>query len=239
MVSFDPLRFSVARVVVEPLSLDRLDLSSAMIESARAFPFLIVIVLAEFGGSCVFAGSMFSFDGALGNGLFALVVCLEGAEVVDVFFSSVAACDLFVIDFLPAVAADAVERIELAEGDFRRDGALLAGVRVDEVVDAEVLGDTFRAAAAARDAAVAEANEPTVVSDARRGRLFGSVGTGGLGDLEFVAVLRTEVVDVVDTVLDRGTADSRDVFGMDSRVDTELLVLETDAFEREDVGRAG
>lgn len=233
IVSFDSLRRNLPpRVVLDPLSLDRNDLSSPMIVSARLLPFpfaLIVSVLAELGGS---SGSMFSLDGAFGKGLFALLGCCSLAG--DGFFSS-AACDFFVVtDFFPAVAADAVDRIELADGDFRRVGALFVpGV----FEDAAVAGETFRT----REAALAVLVEATVASDARRGRPFGSAGTTAFGDLELVAVLRTDVVDAVEIFLarDAGLIFSRGVLDERSRVDVPLLLLVIETFESEEVGREG
>lgn len=112
-------------------------------------------------------------------------------------------------------------------------GVLFAVVFVDTVV----MGDTFRV----RDAALTVLIGAALVSETRRGRPFGSAGAGVLGDLE-VPVLRIEVVDVVETFLDRvtesrGVIFSRGVLNVDSRVEAPLLLLDIDTFESEDVGR--
>ena len=71
MVSFDPLRRTVARVAVDPLSLEgdwTFLLSSFIVASTRLLLFIILLLLLS-----VFptrSGSIFSFEGDLGNGLF-------------------------------------------------------------------------------------------------------------------------------------------------------------------------
>ena len=70
IVSFDPLRRTVARVAVEPLSLEgdwTFLLSSFMVASTRL---LLLIVLLLISALPIRSGSMFSFEGDLGNGLF-------------------------------------------------------------------------------------------------------------------------------------------------------------------------
>ena len=71
MVSFDPLRRTVARVAVEPLSLEgdwTFLLSSFIVASTRLL--LFVVLLSLISVFPVRSGSMFSFEGDLGNGLF-------------------------------------------------------------------------------------------------------------------------------------------------------------------------
>ena len=71
MVSFDPLRRTVARVAVEPLSLEgdwTFLLSSFMVASTRLLLFIVLLLLLSVFP--VRSGSMFSFEGDLGNGLF-------------------------------------------------------------------------------------------------------------------------------------------------------------------------
>ena len=71
MVSFDPFRRTVARVAVDPLSLEgdwTFLLSSFIVASTRLLLFIVLLLLLS-----VFpirSGSMFSFEGDLGNGLF-------------------------------------------------------------------------------------------------------------------------------------------------------------------------
>ena len=70
MVSFDPLRRTVARVAVDPLSLEgdwTFLLSSFIVASTRLLLFIVLLLLSVFP---VRSGSMFSFEGDLGNGLF-------------------------------------------------------------------------------------------------------------------------------------------------------------------------
>ena len=71
MVSFDPLRRTVARVAVDPLSLEgdwTFLLSSFIIASTRLLLFIVLLLLLSVFP--VRSGSMFSFEGDLGNGLF-------------------------------------------------------------------------------------------------------------------------------------------------------------------------
>ena len=71
IVSFDPFRRTVARVAVDPLSLEgdwTFLLSSFIVASTRLLLFIVLLLLLS-----VFpirSGSMFSFEGDLGNGLF-------------------------------------------------------------------------------------------------------------------------------------------------------------------------
>ena len=70
MVSFDPLRRTVARVAVEPLSLEgdwMFLLSSFIVASTRLLLLIVLLLVSVFP---VRSGSMFSFEGDLGNGLF-------------------------------------------------------------------------------------------------------------------------------------------------------------------------
>ena len=70
MVSFDPFRRTVARVAVEPLSLEgdwTFLLSSFMVASTRLLLLIVLLLISVFP---VRSGSMFSFEGDLGNGLF-------------------------------------------------------------------------------------------------------------------------------------------------------------------------
>ena len=70
VVSFDPLRRTVARVAVEPLSLEgdwTFLLSSFMVASTRLLLLIVLLLISVFP---VRSGSMFSFEGDLGNGLF-------------------------------------------------------------------------------------------------------------------------------------------------------------------------
>ena len=70
IVSFDPLRRTVARVAVEPLSLEgdwTFLLSSFIVASTRL---LLLIVLLLPSVLPIRSGSIFSFEGDLGNGLF-------------------------------------------------------------------------------------------------------------------------------------------------------------------------
>ena len=71
MVSFDPLRRTVARVAVDPLSLEgdwTFLLSSFIVASTRLLLFIVLLLLISV--LPVRSGSMFSFEGDLGNGLF-------------------------------------------------------------------------------------------------------------------------------------------------------------------------
>ena len=70
MVSFDPFRRTVARVAVDPLSLEvdwTFLLSSFMVASTRLLLFIVLLLISVFP---VRSGSMFSFEGDLSNGLF-------------------------------------------------------------------------------------------------------------------------------------------------------------------------
>ena len=70
IVSFDPFRRTVARVAVEPLSLEgdwTFLLSSFIVASTRLLLFIVLLLISVFP---VRSGSMFSFGGVLGNGLF-------------------------------------------------------------------------------------------------------------------------------------------------------------------------
>ena len=70
IVSFDPFRRTVARVAVEPLSPVgdwTLLLSSFIVTSTRLLLLIGLFLLSVFP---VRSGSMFSFEGDLGNGLF-------------------------------------------------------------------------------------------------------------------------------------------------------------------------
>ena len=70
MVSFDPFRRTVARVAVEPLSLEgdwTFLLSSFMVASTRLLLLIVLLLISVFP---IRSGSMFSFEGDLGNGLF-------------------------------------------------------------------------------------------------------------------------------------------------------------------------
>ena len=70
IVSFDPLRRTVARVAVDPLSLEgdwTFLLSSFIVASTRLLLFIVLLLPSVFP---VRSGSMFSFEGDLGNGLF-------------------------------------------------------------------------------------------------------------------------------------------------------------------------
>ena len=70
IVSFDPLRRTVARVAVDPLSLEgdwTFLLSSFIVASTRL---LLLIVLLLPSVLPIRSGSIFSFEGDLGNGLF-------------------------------------------------------------------------------------------------------------------------------------------------------------------------
>ena len=71
IVSFDPFRRRVARVAVEPLSLEgdwTFLLSSFIVASTRLL--LLIVLLLLISVLPVRSGSMFSFEGDLGNGLF-------------------------------------------------------------------------------------------------------------------------------------------------------------------------
>ena len=71
IVSFDPFRRMVARVVVDPLSLEgdwMFLLSSFIIASTRLLLFIVLLLLLSVFP--VRSGSMFSFEGDLGDGLF-------------------------------------------------------------------------------------------------------------------------------------------------------------------------
>ena len=71
IVSFDPFRRTVARVAVEPLSLEgdwTFLLSSFIVASTRLL--LLIVLLLLLSVLPVRSGSMFSFEGDLGNGLF-------------------------------------------------------------------------------------------------------------------------------------------------------------------------
>ena len=70
IVSFDPFRRTVARVAVDPLSLEgdwTSLLSSFMVASTRLLLLIVLLLISVFP---VRSGSMFSFEGDLGNGLF-------------------------------------------------------------------------------------------------------------------------------------------------------------------------
>ena len=70
IVSFDPFRRTVARVAVEPLSLEgdwTFLLSSFIVASTRLLLLIVLLLISVFP---VRSGSMFSFEGDLGNGLF-------------------------------------------------------------------------------------------------------------------------------------------------------------------------
>ena len=70
IVSFDPFRRTVARVAVEPLSLEgdwTFLLSSFIVASTRLLLFIVLLLVSVFP---IRSGSMFSFEGDLGNGLF-------------------------------------------------------------------------------------------------------------------------------------------------------------------------
>ena len=70
IVSFDPFRRTVARVAVEPLSLVgdwTFLLSSSIVASTRLLLFIVLLLLSVLP---IRSGSMFSFEGDLGNGLF-------------------------------------------------------------------------------------------------------------------------------------------------------------------------
>ena len=70
IVSFEPLRRTVARVAVEPLSLEgdwTFLLSSFMVASTRLLLFIVLLLISALP---IRSGSMFSFEGDLGNGLF-------------------------------------------------------------------------------------------------------------------------------------------------------------------------
>ena len=70
IVSFDPFRRMVARVAVDPLSLEgdwMFLLSSFIVTSTRLLLFIVLLLIFVFP---VRSGSMFSFEGDLGNGLF-------------------------------------------------------------------------------------------------------------------------------------------------------------------------
>ena len=69
-VSFDPLRRTVARVAVEPRSLVgdwTFLLSSFIVASTRLLLLIVLLLMSVFP---IRSGSMFSFEGDLGNGLF-------------------------------------------------------------------------------------------------------------------------------------------------------------------------
>ena len=71
IVSFDPFRRTVARVAVEPLSLEgdwTFLLSSFIVASTRLLLFIVLLLLLSVFP--VRSGSIFSFEGDLGNGLF-------------------------------------------------------------------------------------------------------------------------------------------------------------------------
>ena len=71
IVSFDPLRRTAARVAVDPLSLEgdwTFLLSSFIVASTRLLLFIVLLLLISVLPVC--SGSMFSFEGDLGNGLF-------------------------------------------------------------------------------------------------------------------------------------------------------------------------
>ena len=71
IVSFDPFRRTVARVAVDPLSLEgdwTFLLSSFIVASTRLLLFIVLLLLPSVFP--VRSGSMFSFEGDLGNGLF-------------------------------------------------------------------------------------------------------------------------------------------------------------------------
>ena len=70
IVSFDPFRRTVARVAVEPLSLEgdwSFLLSSFIVTSTRLLLLIVLLLISVFP---IRSGSMFSFEGDLGNGLF-------------------------------------------------------------------------------------------------------------------------------------------------------------------------
>ena len=70
IVSFDPLRRTVARVAVDPLSIEgdwTFLLSSFIVASTRLLLFIVLLLLLSV--LPVRSGSMFSFEGDLGNGL--------------------------------------------------------------------------------------------------------------------------------------------------------------------------
>ena len=70
-MSFDPFRRTVARVAVDPLSLEgdwTFLLSSFIVASTRLLLFIVLLSLLSV--LPVRSGSMFSFEGDLGNGLF-------------------------------------------------------------------------------------------------------------------------------------------------------------------------
>ena len=70
MVSFDPFRRTVARVAVEPLSLEgdwTFLLSSFIVASTRLLLLIVLLLISVFPTR---SGSIFSFEGDLGNGLF-------------------------------------------------------------------------------------------------------------------------------------------------------------------------
>ena len=71
MVSFDPFRRTVARIAVDPLSLEgdwTFLLSFFIVASTRLLLFIVLLLLLSV--LPVHSGSMFSFEGDLGNGLF-------------------------------------------------------------------------------------------------------------------------------------------------------------------------
>ena len=71
IVSFDPFWRTVARVAVDPLSLEgdwTFLLSSFIVASTRLLLFIVLLLLLSVFP--VRSGSMFSFEGDLGNGLF-------------------------------------------------------------------------------------------------------------------------------------------------------------------------
>ena len=71
IVSFDTFRQTVARVAVDPLSLEgdwTFILSSFIVASTRLLLFIVLLLLLSV--LPVRSGSMFSFEGDLGNGLF-------------------------------------------------------------------------------------------------------------------------------------------------------------------------
>ena len=71
IVSFDPFRQIVARVAVDPLSLEgdwTFLLSSFIVASTRLLLFIVLLLLLSV--LPVRSGSIFSFEGDLGNGLF-------------------------------------------------------------------------------------------------------------------------------------------------------------------------
>ena len=70
MVSFDPFWRTVARVAVDPLSLEgdwTFLLSSFIVASTRLLLFIVLLLISVFP---IRSGSIFSFEGDLGNGLF-------------------------------------------------------------------------------------------------------------------------------------------------------------------------